>query len=1721
MKSISKSAAFVGLLGIACAAGCAEERAPINRVQAAALAKSFYVGDDLRTSSDDPEFYMRRTIIDVGYGAGQAGLFTSTYAQPVSRIKWEITENLLNARLSYERVASSDGKGNPSDGLLKKTVNDGQIVASYRVLSHFDIRRTYNPATGEEQNVIEENASDRPWYAREYFRVDWSQNLATASYDLDTLASLGWSGGVEYESLAYTVLDPNDPDAPHFDPKDGYFDVTNKAFAKPALIDVSSLGQGVEKIPACMLPGEFAGGTQPYGDCSPVEITIRQSFRKVVDRDYEPMDLDGMRFQAFGAFTTERVGYARDYGMTDAQWHRFADRYNIWHRSHYYKNPEAMEGAVSCATRETTEDPTGDPAADPNRDLDKNGTADECEAVGAGSRCDVFSKKCTLPYRHRASITIPWYVNGASTATINSLQDQIEGAKSGAVRAALEKKLASVIKAGEDLFEATNWAVEEWDLAMKTAIQTSRLVECRRTGGAGCEATYPMWIGQQEDIDEAVTMARDLDACRRKAALGDVDPGVTEDSDELMRARKSGWTSEECASLVSAAADALAAQRGDPGDVSAAAMKALVPSDPVIVLCHNPVMQGDHPACGPLGLSPRLGDIRYNTVLAIDKPQEPSAWGIMVDADDPLTGEKVAASINIWTHVTDIAAQSLVDIVRYMNGDLATRDITEGTYITNWAKATALGQAGAGPTMSRAELDTRVAAATDLDVNDMDRILKGGISASVAAEVQRFHNEHAADVAVSSEVASPAAYEVAARMRQARGTPAEAELINTPMLDLAGIGRGTIPSGAALDQASPLALNNPRVTSQLSRMREAAMAARGACVLHEAPEASSVPGIADMLNRKFPAAEGEGEGERAARYDAMLQYIRRRYHYAVIAHEMGHSVGLRHNFVSSYAAVHFRPQYWQLRTKNGAIAGKPCSDAVSDGSACVGPRYWDPMTDEEQSQAIGMFQQSSAMDYPGDVSQDMIGIGTYDFAATRLFYGDVVSVYDVKKNGALDPDYLAGGEVGVGITSATDTFGGLTGIQYAVKKGALASDDPNDKFCGSFGGLCKFHYSQLQRYYKLIHDCRPVSPEAPSWWREDVDGRWDPLFDGGVVSVDGAPTKCRTLPVDYMGWTELRGPTKSEEGGGSFRGANAVDPATKRLRVPYSFATDHWADTGNTSVFRHDSGADPYEQAMFLITTQENRHIFDNYRRGRSTFSIRAAADRSFRRYNEKLLGIASGTAFLGSIYRDFATSQGLTYDTLWPLIIEGTGLRDNIIAGTVAFDHFTRELSRPEPGEHYFSDDPGDRTLLSAEDPDGNAGKTALIVPNGATGYLRDVGFGGHPLENRRSESHGDFDSEYITNVGAYYEKINVATLLSASEDRFISQSRKDFYDARFRAVGMADVFSEGFRRVIANALTDDKSILAPHVTATNGAPDVTKKSDPLDPSNGEAKLFPKNPIGWTSFWPNSGPVECFSRDGANVCANYTQDWSQDPSEGGFKPERPADKVGIDPQIGWEVQKFLIAWTAAHISANQRADWIDTMRIFRVGHNGDPGFEGRIEWQDPTSGELYIARTYGKECLFGSIKQTDTSDAERGASCAASGGRWVQRGIAARVLEYANELTAKGYKLDVDRFPKDPASSLPAGFNQAGRAMVVRQPDGGPVIAADPTMKPVNSSGGDGDALATCDNNVDPSCKPLSEWDNRHVVHLKKYKAVPNYLFEIIVKYGLGAPHQLGLSPN
>jgi hypothetical protein len=631
-----------------------------------------------------------------------------------------------------------------------------------------------------------------------------------------------------------------------------------------------------------------------------------------------------------------------------------------------------------------------------------------------------------------------------------------------------------------------------------------------------------------------------------------------------------------------------------------------------------------------------------------------------------------------------------------------------------------------------------------------------------------------------------------------------------------------------------------------------------------------------------------------------------------------------------------------------------------------------------------------------------------------------------------------------------DGFGGLTGYQYTRN------------------GQDNIHYSQLQRYWKLIDpaSCTTLSDEQvqalkPATWNEARDGKWDPLLDGMIVKVDGAYSRCKQRKVDYVPWQSM-----SNTGSGFRERWSSIDPQ-KRVRVPYGFATDRWADLGNVAVYRHDNGADIYELFNFFITQQEVNHIFDNYRRRRQSFSVRAAAQRTLERYNEKMRDGAKGLGLLVNIYKDFALEAGFNFDAEWPAIAQ-QAYADNILASGMAFDHFARQLARPEPGEHQIC---GDNTgvLCSKTDIYSQGGATVMKVPNGATGYRSDnspngpatIGIGGKPLENKLADDKGnDYDSEYTLNAGSYYDKAYTAMLLTESVDNFISSARPDFLDARYRAVSIADVFPDGYRRWLGNNLTGDELLKGARVMSQNGKPVV------------DAQQYPATPMGWTSWWLPQGPELCFPGEGSAVCASFGE------GSGGFepKPYELSNTMAIDPQIGWEQQKFLIAWTMNYLPENQQQWWLNMLRLWEIGADTDPGFQNRIEFHDPT-GKVYVAKTFGKETIFG---------------------KSVEKGVAARVLQYANELLVQAYEVDEVDYDADGKVDWYLPKIQKGT--------GAPRVKFDPTLA---------SSVPGCDSKDNSACTCSA---NRACVKLERYVEVPFFLRQALAAYGLADPSMKGV---
>ena len=1699
--------------------GCAEEREPINRVESMALEKKFFVGENIADPSDDPEFYSQAFIIDVPFGSSGDALWTVGFGSKLTRVRFEISENYLIARITYERIDDSDTTGlDPAD-------RNGVIAGLWRIKSHFDIRRGYNPQTGEHLNIIEENESDRPWYEREYMRVDWSTNLNTESYDFNTLTEMGMISGITYQPIAYEVNDPGHPHAPRFSAEDGYFDVVNKAFAQPQMIDLSRLGWGIDKYPACLLEADVLNGNGPVGSCNPVEITVRQSFLKIRDTDYEPADWDGRKFAAYGAFTSDRLGYARDYGLRDEKWRRYINRFNIWETSHFFIDPDNRKGHIACGTPEKTGF-----GGDVHEDADKNGTEDQCEEVTellashpiygkmceelgncGGSRCDEYTRKCTLPYRFRTPKPMAWYltvpVNTEARYDENGIPDIYKPGTNEIDEQKYKRFLGDLgAQMAERYYEPTEWATVEWDVALRQAVQAARYAECVQVGQPDCAARYPVVTGQQQDNQDMVQLVRQVDACTKEK-------GKSENSEKECRESVADrvWEAGRYSGGV------LRTTLDEPPPMRQAdAVSREQPSfgiPKMIHLCHSPVRGGDGPMCGKPGTVARMGDTRYHQVNVIPQPNEPSPWGIMVSSIDPKTGEEVMLSANIFGHVTDFWAQRLVDYTRYIKGELSTEDVTNAKYVSDWIGAERLTRFRGGlmPQFTQNDITERLASAAGISVERM-KAARANVHNFKKSEVYRQLRDveaEARDVRASAAVVGSQRAVTAARLRAAAGTEFEAKLITKPVLQRVGFGSLGAVDGM-VEYVSPLRMNNPQHELEYKRLKEKALASRHMCIIDAesaAPEGTSLSALADRLfDIKFSMGVLDQDEafnqlrpheKTAERTRRIRNYLARRAHYNVITHEIGHGIGLRHNFVGSSDALIFRPQYWQLRTKDGTVT-ETCKGLTTDGENCIGPRYFDPMTAHEDSQLLNMFAHGSIMDYPGNAEADLVGLGVYDFAAARMFYGGTVAVYN-------QDDTKVGTPIGRGLLGKVDNFGGILGIRFEV------GDD-------SGGSLKSIHYSELNKGYKLLNNCHDVNEGdyRPETWDDwGPDGVWDPVLDGFMVKGKGGSyTRCKEREVDHVFWSQLRMPTTDERRAAEakyYRGGPSIDPKG-RIRVPYGFATDSWADLGNLSVYRHDMGADPYELFQFFISQQELGHIWTAYRRGRQTFSVRRASSGVYSRYNAKMRDGAKGFSLYASILRNAAPANNLDHDSYLGFYFEL--FKDNILASSMAFDHFTRQFQRPHVGMHFAGNKTavlnplGGNLWVSEDDPVGDPRTDfpRIVIPNG-TGTSRysnrpgDVTLGGQMVSNSLADDQGEYDRDYTLNAGSYYQKIFVPILLSESEDNFISDSRNDFVDPRYRAVSLADLFPDGYRRFMANMLTNDEYIRAVRLTADRNLQPLVSDNTVVDPWNSTiAGGYIKDPIVWTSWWPKDGPVSCIPSNGTWACMSPT------PMDGEINPNpaRPDGFALLDPQIGWEQKKHLIAQTLLYIPENEQQWWLEQMRVYDLSIDTDPKFPREVRFVSPLSGKTYVAKSYGREKIFG---------------------QEVEKGIAARVLEYANQLVAASFHVyndQVDAYQSDdptkptylPPSILDAmpkdqdGDGKRDWPMAVLDKNGRAAVI--PTVRTLGPGGTFGPYVPDCNPLSNPNCEAAKCTANPRCTELEQYVETLFYLRQAFAAYRL-----------
>lgn len=1322
-------------------AGCATERDPISRVQANALSKEFFVGS-LSTPDDDPEFFTRSFVVDGSEAQELVGI--GSYSG-LERIRWEVTEKLLLARRAYPEGEGATDRGNAGPP-------DGTILAAYPIESHFDVRRSYNPQTGEELNVVEENTTDRPWQERSHFRVDWSMNQVESANWTDLFIGR-LTGEIEITPLAYAVTDPDAEDAPHFDRKDGYLDVTSKFLVAPA----ASMYPG---LPQCVLMG-FVTGTA-VSNCDPQEAVIRTSYLRVdtvdPDGDFEPFENTRAPQDIFGNpggqgdsltagfLTPPRMEWDPGYGYTDAKLRRYMNLHDVWEQAHQTRgrcDSDAACGRITgragsvCLPSGTCTLPCSYGA---RRDDDRNGTDDQCENASTGyggeqgAQCSARDR-CTLPVRDRKLRAIPWWVNRETPA---ALQDETNGS-------------------GEPVKEGpTEQIVATWSQAIAHSIAAAREVECRRTGGdrVSCHEAYFV-------------------------------PG------EIDMVRSGGW--------------------GIPRVRDRA---------PAVVLCHNPVRDYDPEVCGAPGDVARVGDVRKNFLFYWPHASQAPWGGIANWVGDPLTGQMVGAAATTMGRSAAQAAAMVRDVLLTANGELDLDDITLGVPAYRFEQALRQGQRREA--LPRARVDELSA--------QIDRAgARAAFRLDAGSPLVADRRAQAALLKASTVVDGPgiavAHAAVDASLARLRGSPLEARLVDGAGLgDALGLSPSTALTAEVIAAASPF---GGRDSARLDRFASGLLgrlADRGVCVFAPGDAAGNpdLHGLAryfydpadptrglyrdEEVQRRYPDA-ADPASLRDRRAKLIFDHLWKETYKGIALHEIGHALGMFHNFASSYDALNYVPQYWQLRTAEGE-ATADCGGEARTGTedSCMGPRFFDPETDDELGQAdeprpgIVYFGHTSTMEYQNERFFETIGLGPYDLMTMGALYGRVLETFDADAPGGVPLDEQ----------SAFSTLS----LSQLIEDNLL--------------GLQSVHYTELARAARLFDParCRDATPEekATAEWR---------LVHGKV---------CLGAPRDHAAWGDF---VDGAAAGITVTRAQASPDApggTGAYRRPYRFG-----QTNNAYIHINpfDSGADPFEVTREAIRKFEYSYPFQYFRRARRDWNSEALPSITASRFFERLR----------SYHWVLARNNAL--DDVVDIPRDDVG-RSQVLAELDGLNALIRAMTVPQIGgfERNGSAQPG-RTLF-----DVSPGRDGAFTLDASNARFVD------PDYDSSSQAGGSWNyGEYLVHAGFHVEKADAARALTDGRPTLQTITRETYLDGRELNVTFYTDLSLALDRVLGGVLSGDFAAVAPFVRDAGQPvveyPEFTAATPPVTPV-GAYPLFPnlgyKQQVG-ALIW-----AEVFSRLGADL---------------------------------------------------------------------------------------------------------------------------------------------------------------------------------------------------------------------------------------------------------------
>ena len=1336
--------ALVVALGVT---GCNVGGDPVNRVQTNLVDKSIFEG----------EWWYAQTAIDVdGDEAAITGIFEGFAASdlavdvsgqpneiwrgsyPLGRIRWVIDENFLFAYRSFELVAGANSNGDDPDFL-------GQPLAVFAIEEHVDVRQEYNPITGETTNVTIEDTDDRSWFERVSMRVDWSQNLISGPFmgrgDFEPTSFFIQEGGSDAFPESWRpsfVRLGEDPDYRFQDewPEGSAATVHYMSFVTQGLFSPG---------PNCQL---FSGGGSP---CSNAAVTMRHAFLRIPpDHGYAAATQTHQEYDRFGTFRTAQRTYLA--GGDEL----------LEKRQFCFSSADCgVGGACAFVTFE-------------------DGTFPVCTGGLTDNRGETDFLNFFRPrhYVWQNALTDrpclqDWECDGRFGEFGGDLVGQPGSQCDPAARrctvpleARAPRQVTYTLSAGfpRHLIGAAFRSVGDWNEVFMRGFRVTQ------------EEPLPSGPPQscQTDNPTAYCFCDSPEVTADGTCPYRYDPFESPES-----AAEAGVTNAYRCHVVAPAEPSTPTSYDDYGtEVYNTRFEG---DECRFVLEPNRCDQDPGQPCQ------ELGDLRYQFYNYIDHGSV-FFGGVAVPLVDPTTGELVHSNVNVAAKSVEDVATTAREFFPVLRDEPQANDsYVEGENLRSYfarrgntqSPVSAL-EASAYRGFLSGDLD-RPGLPTDMHALVMERL-----------EGRRHRLERLQGIDGRASILTD-------RLQALRGTAVEQNLLASAGRD----GWDAIFRTSGTSQLPAARLSDPaslQATSLLSSSSAEIMPPTD----YERRRAEFPAGLAfdppfapDVESARFgwwaEAFRGRSLEEASIRME-------QKYLEGVMHHELGHGVGLTHNFGASFDRNQYHDAYFEtvladdeaLAIPRAADFDEPAQGGNGDGDVTGEElnRYFAALRtvrDERSARGLGRFTTSSVMDYHGDLGI-MSGLGRYDVAATLWNYFDQVEVY------AGDPRHAS--------------TGSLAGI--------LRSDNTAREWWRSYRG---------GEGCSVNEDC-PFGPDNPQMLNQGV-------FQRCIVNPRQAPLPqpcngaenciCSTFDEDMLDFQA--GISFCGVVGGTVVCDYNPDPdgdgIASHFAVPYRFCSDF--RTHDISWCTRGDAGESFQEAV------------DHYRRSWEQ-AWPLAYNRRFRAAGPTSAGTAQGIQDVVKIYQHFFFrfffEPGFQND-LGPL-----GVDDQFLASADAMNWLTEIVTLPQPGTYQLDTSDNLYRLLST-DPAMPGGDVSL--PLGA----------GYPMFSSYQDGFNGFFR--VEQSGVFWDKY-LALLGLARRDWNLSFT----VDERF-FINFYDLFPLEMTEFFGGLILDDPSWYAPRLEVSGASPQITPLTwfrgscpgpDGFNvPCRGaQTEVFPEAAIGGTS---------------------------------------------------------------------------------------------------------------------------------------------------------------------------------------------------------------------------------------------------------------------------------